>query len=223
MITETFFELIQVSIGNRKSLSVSPSDEEWHALFLMAQEQAVLGIAFHALEILSPKEQRPSIPLLYEWIAISESIRKRNLILNNHCEEIQQELCNKGVRSSILKGQGIAKYYDKELSALRQPGDIDVYVDCGRKKAIEIAKELQGEPVDWDYKHLQLRLWDDVEIEIHYRVEIIFDIIKNIRLQKWFKENEILMYEKHCDLIMVKRISILISLSIKKTSSLLTM
>ena len=201
MITETFFELIQVSIGNRKSLSVSPSDEEWHALFLMAQEQAVLGIAFHALEILSPKEQRPSIPLLYEWIAISESIRKRNLILNNHCEEIQQELCNKGVRSSILKGQGIAKYYDKELSALRQPGDLDVYVDCGRKKAIEIAKELQGEPVDWDYKHLQLRLWDDVEIEIHYRVEIIFDIIKNIRLQKWFKENEILMYEKHCDLI----------------------
>lgn len=191
MLAESFFELIQVSIGNRDRLSRTPSAEEWQSLFLMAQTQAVSGIVFHALDILSKnKEQRPPLPLLYEWIGISESIRKRNLVLNNHCKEIQHELSNKGVRSSILKGQGVAKYYDKELSALRQPGDIDVYVDCGREKAIEIAKEWQREPVDLDYKHLHLHLWDDVEIEMHYRVEVLLNLVKNVRLQKWFQKHQ---------------------------------
>ena len=185
-----FYELIQVALGNKDRLSETPSETEWCKLYDIAQEQAVAGLAFIALDKLSMHGQKPPLDLLFEWIGLSEQIKQRNAIMNIRCEELQQRLTEEGFRSSILKGQGVAKYYDKGLCSLRQPGDIDVFIDCGRKKAIEIAKEWLGEPVDWDYKHLHLRLWDDVEIEMHYRVEVLLNLVKNVRLQKWFKAHE---------------------------------
>lgn len=73
------------------------------------------------------------------------------------------------------------------LGALRQPGDIDVCVDCGLKKALAFAKATGQKNVDWDYKHLHLNVWGDTEVEMHYRVEVLLNLWKNRRLQKWFK------------------------------------
>jgi len=108
-----------------------------------------------------------------------------------------------GVRSSILKGQGVAMYYDEPLQELRQPGDIDIYVDCGRERLFEIVDsiEFRGDRQsedknrkssirDWDYKHLHLDVWTDTEVEVHYRVEVLLNLWKNRKLQKWFKEHE---------------------------------
>lgn len=76
------------------------------------------------------------------------------------------------------------------LGALRQPGDIDVYVDCGLKKALAFAKATGQKNVDWDYKHLHLNVWGDTEVEMHYRVEVLLNLWKNRRLQKWFREHQ---------------------------------
>ena len=185
-----FFELIQVALGNKEKLSHNPTEKEWHELYAMCQKQTVAGVAFFALDKLSRVGQKPPQAILFEWIGLSEQIKQRNVVMNKRCEELQQRLSEEGIRSSVLKGQGIAKYYDKELCCLRQSGDIDVYVDCGREKAIELALKLQGEPVDWDYKHLHLHLWNDVEIEMHYRVEVLLNLVKNARLQKWFQKHQ---------------------------------
>lgn len=185
-----FIELINVALGNKEKLTRNPTEKEWHELYAMCQKQTVAGVAIYALDKLSKVGQKPPQALLFDWVGLSELIKLSNVIMNKYCGELQQRLSEEGFRSSILKGQGVAKYYDKEICMLRQPGDIDVFVDCGREKAIEIAKKWQGEPVDWDYKHLHLRLWDDVEIEMHYRVEVLLNLVKNARLQKWFKTHE---------------------------------
>ena len=51
-----FFELLQVAIGNRDSLSTTLSPDEWEQLYVIAKEQTLTGIAFAALERL-PQEQ----------------------------------------------------------------------------------------------------------------------------------------------------------------------
>lgn len=95
-----------------------------------------------------------------------------------------------GIQSSILKGQAIGTYYG-ELSRLRQSGDIDVYVCCGRKKAIEYAKQIGDSNPEWDYKHLHLKVFSDTEVEVHYVPEVFLNLIKNNRLQKWFADQKV--------------------------------
>lgn len=186
-----FFELIQVALGKRRVLSRTPSEQEWQELFDMSEKQAIAGVAMAALEKLSGQEQKPPMDLLYEWIGLSEQIRQENLRLNKCCKQLQRMLGEAGLRSSILKGQGMLSYYDEPLRELRQSGDIDIYVDCGMEKALNVVQQFEGLSVEsWDYKHAHLDIWDDVAVEMHYRVEVLLNLRKNKKLQKWFKNHE---------------------------------
>lgn len=197
-----FFELLQVALGEKAVLSRTPSAEEWQKLYSLATKQAVTGITMSALEILSVQRQKPPMGILYEWIGVTEQIRLANQQLNKYCKQLQQILDKNGLRSSILKGQGIASIYDvrgkkeygsydeKNLGSLRQPGDIDVYVDCGREKTIQLAHNLGQSLVKWDYKHLHLSIFPDAEVEVHYRVEVLLNLWKNRKLQEWFDKHQ---------------------------------
>lgn len=190
-----FFELLQVALGNRESLSKTPSKNEWEEIYDESGRQAVTGILLHGIDRL-PAEQRPSQVFLLQWIGEGQIIEQRNRVMDERCVDLQNKLDSYGLRGTILKGQGIARLYDKELQSLRQSGDIDVYVDCGLKGALEFAKSIGQETIEWDYKHLHLNVWADTEVEMHYRVEVLLNLRKNRRLQKWFKENNALLYSK---------------------------
>lgn len=207
---DLLFELLQCALGVRHKLSRNPSDDEWISLYKKAQEQALAGVLMQGLEALSQMGQKPPQPLLYEWIGVSEQIRHRNQELNARCKELLLLFHKRNVRSSILKGQGIARLYDVtdkekgceyDMSELRQSGDIDIYVDIPRGRAVSISEELTGDKVHWDYKHLHLEIWDDVEIEVHYKVEILFNLFRNRKLQRWFKRNENLLFSEEHEII----------------------
>lgn len=184
-----FFELLRVAVGQQDCLSHTPTANEWRELYVMAEKQAVLGICFHGIERLHGQKQTPPQNVLFEWIGAVEFIKQKNALLNKRCVELQKKLEDSGIKSSILKGQGIASCYG-ELTSLRQPGDIDIYVDCGRKKTLQFAKSVSCKDVEWDYKHLHLDVFKDTEVEMHYRVEVLLNLRKNRRLQRWFKEHE---------------------------------
>ena len=184
-----FFELLQVAVGNRERLSRVPSDDEWSDLYDESERQAVTGILLHGIDRL-PVEQRPPQDILLQWIGVGQMIEQRNHLMDKRCIELLTKLKDAGLTPTILKGQGIAQLYGKELRPLRQSGDIDVYVDCGLKKALAFAKSQGQEKVEWDYKHLHLKIWDDTEVEMHYHVEVLLNLWKNRKLQKWFREHE---------------------------------
>lgn len=184
-----FFELLQVSLGNRGRLTSTPTSEEWENLYDESERQAVTGILLHGIERL-PAEQRPSQDILLQWIGVGQMIEQRNHLMDKRCIELLTKLKDASLTPTILKGQGIAQQYGKELRPLRQSGDIDVYVDCGLKKALAFAKSQGQEKVEWDYKHLHLKIWDDTEVEMHYHVEVLLNLWKNRKLQKWFREHE---------------------------------
>ena len=184
-----FFELLRVAVGQQSCLSHAPTTNEWRELYVMAEKQAVLGICFHGIERLHKQKQTPPQDLLFEWIGIAEYIKQKNASLDKQCGKLQAMLKEVGIRSSILKGQGIARYYG-ELAHFRQPGDIDIYVDCGRNRALQFAYDNGHKDVNWDYKHLHLDIFKDAEVEVHYRVEVLLNLWKNKRLQRWFREHQ---------------------------------
>lgn len=190
-----FFSLLQLSIGSGETLSRHPSEEEWGELYKMAAKQALVGICFvgvrRYMEASSQSGDVPVVPrkIYFQWLGMAAQIQQRNGVMDERCVELQSKLRLYGINSAILKGQAVAAYYG-ELKDWRQPGDIDVYVDCGREKAIEYAQSIKQEYVEWDYKHLHLKIFKDAEVEMHYRPEVLLNLAKNKRLQKWFQSEE---------------------------------
>lgn len=189
-INKLFFELIRVATDNQVCLSHKPRADEWGELYVMAKKQSLVGVCFAGVQKLQMQRQCPSEMLYLQWMGMAAKIQQRNEVQNMQCAELQAKLTACGMRSSILKGQGVACLYDYKLRNLRQSGDIDVYVDCGRERAIEYARSIQDE-VDWDYKHLHLKVFMETEVEMHYRPEVFLNLFKNKKLQRWFERPEI--------------------------------
>lgn len=194
MLNNLFFELIQVSIGRRDSLSRVPSSEEWNALYSFSVKQAVTGVCFCGVQRM-PKEQLVEMPvrLKLQWFALAESVKQRNELMNSRCVEVQRMLTEEGMKSCILKGQGVARLYDfndnGNLGAYRQSGDIDIYVPCGMEKALRWCREKYGD-VEYDYINAHVPVFKDVEVELHWRVQSMTNLFRNRRLQRWLEREE---------------------------------
>ena len=180
-----FFELIQVALGEKECLTKNPSEQEWKEMFDMAKKQAVVGIAFLALNKLSEVGQKPPLPLLYEWIGLSEQIKAQNKIVNSRCIEITKLFADAGFRSCILKGQGNALMYADPLS--RTSGDIDIWI-VGRRDEIKRFVISRTPDVFECYHHIDFPIFDDVVIEIHYTPCTCLSIISNKQFQNYCKK-----------------------------------
>ena len=160
-----FFELLQVALGTREKLSKRPSEYEWKAMFVLAQKQAVAGIAFSALDKLSAQGQKPPKTILYEWISIAEQIKQRNILMNTRSVELIQLFDKNGFKSCILKGQGNALMYTEPL--LRTSGDIDIWVSGAREEIIDFCRS-RVESCNVSSLHIQFPIWPDVDTEVHF-------------------------------------------------------
>lgn len=196
LIDTLFYSLLRVSLGTQDALPRLPTESEWEELFEMAVKQSLVGVCFVGLQNLGADaddgfEKIGMSEVLYlDWMGMAAQINMKNELMNQQCVELQKRLEAEGFKSSILKGQAVAMLYGEELRGFRQSGDIDIYVGCGREKAIEFARSIQGD-VDWDYKHLHLKVFDDTEVEMHYVPEVFLNLKKNRKLQKWFKKPEV--------------------------------
>lgn len=162
-----FFELVQVALGVRPCLSHSPSSQEWDDLYAMAKKQSLVGVCFAGVQRLQQQRQEPPEMTYLTWMGMAAKIQQRNEVLNRQCVELQAKLTADGVRSCILKGQGVAGIYGS-LSLLRQSGDIDVWVDADEEGALRWVRKYQRE-LDLDYKHVHLDVFDGTSVEVHYR------------------------------------------------------
>lgn len=194
-----FFSLIQVSLGTRQVLSGIPSKEEWQAMFDTASRQALSGICFCGLSNLYRSENSLvkwykdggiaslSKELYFSWANLALQIQDRNATLDSRCVDLQTLLGNMGLRTSILKGQGVATLYGS-LSAYRQSGDIDVWAEGGIQTLLPVVYEKFGK-CDFDYINAHLKIYDDAEVELHWRVQAFTNFNKNRKLQRWVNEN----------------------------------
>lgn len=185
-----FYELIRVSIGVSSALSFIPNCQEWNVLYRLAMKQALIGVCFYGVQRL-PKEQIVNLPmhLKLQWLGMAASIQKRNDLMNNRCKELQKRLKDARINSCILKGQGIASIYFDTLCNLRQPGDIDVWVEGGLDSVKLLATQM-NQRIKVTEQHADLKFFTDVEVEVHFIPTILRSPFANKCLHKWMKEQE---------------------------------
>ena len=212
-----FLDLIRVSIGVSDSLLSTPTAEDWESLFRTSQKQALVGICFNGLQKLSLNKKRNQIAnlplqLKMRWLAIALKIQKRNEFMNDMCVKIQTIIHEKGYRTCIIKGQSAAALYhslrendnNTELSTLRQAGDIDIWIEGGRKKVLNLVNSI-APTKEIRETHACLDIIPELEIEAHYRPGLIRDFRRNRLLQRYFQDsakkcftNKVYINDKHC-------------------------
>lgn len=215
MEVRLFFEFLQVAVGNRKSLSVSVTDADWHRLFEFCKRQALIGVGFSAVEKLHTMGVVCPAALRMQWLALALQIEKRNGLLNEQCSQLARRYEHDGLSTCILKGQGNCLNYPEGLRNRRQCGDIDVwtaplcdisvavqtgkgeveYVEYyGRKAVMEYVRmqhRLEGnieKPVI-RYHHIEAPKIDGTEVEVHFRPCYAHSPLRNWRMQRWFEEH----------------------------------
>lgn len=186
-INNLFFELIRVAIGNRLCLSHTPSAAEWTLLYDMAKKQSLVGICFAGVQRL--QKQRPPEMLFLQWMGMAAKIQQRNETLSKQCAELQGKFSDCGVRSAVLKGQGVASIYSEPLTTLRQSGDIDLWVDAPKEKVVELARKTRSEDKA-SYLHVGAHFFKDTEVELHYRPTYMRCLWHNKRMQEWCESHK---------------------------------
>lgn len=193
-----FFELIRVAIGNACRLSHTPTADEWGLLYAIAKKQSQVGICFAGLQRLKPSEtlELPET-LRLQWMGMAAKIQQRNELVNKRCIELQARLSADGIRSCILKGQGVAQQYNEDLRSLRQSGDIDVWIEGGYRNVVNWAKT-QSEVTEINDHHVDLNIFSDTDVEAHFSVGGLHDKWKNRKYQKWQLKMANRQFENRC-------------------------
>ena len=193
---QPFFALLRLAMTGEQFDAV-PTAEEWSEFYQMAGIQSVTGVCFTASPRL-PKAQQPPVELMVRWMGEAEDIRRMNELQNQEAARLTRLFTEAGRRSAILKGQANARLYPDRLS--RQVGDIDIWVEGGKKGVVALLMELglvtelgstsvDGKPTA-SYHHVHLRpTKDHIVVEVHFRPSSgNFNPFTNRRLQRWLEQ-----------------------------------
>ena len=226
MITQQYIELLQVAIGQCSCLSKVLTEEEWGQIYVSLKKHALLGVGYVAIQKL-PKEQWPPNAMIMQWVGVAQKIRLLNLELNEECRKVVTQLEHDGIGAVVIKGQSNLENYPEELREYRNPGDIDLWTKQTNDSGIPIAVK-QGDSVEYEYykgvrgiieyARLQRRVREDksrfkplyyhveyhtdkgTEVEMHYRPSFLCSPIRNMRMQRWFKEHFDVCLQNKCRL-----------------------
>ena len=177
-----FFELMQVSVGQLDCVSRFPEPDEWRKFHDLAKQQAVLGICHHGVTklfeygLVAPQE------LSLDWMAEAEEIKEHNRGETRRLITLQEELQKHHLRSSVMTGPGLTRFYNRELQSLRYTKGIDIYV-FGYKNQID------------------LNQWADMNVRIFTDLRAGKSMQRNNRLDKWILQNNDLMFRKAGELV----------------------
>ena len=165
-----FCNLLHVALGQSQELPHVLTETEWMSLLLVAKQQAVLGIAYKAISLL-PAGQRPPRVLSIRLSMLAESVRGRNIQMNQEAARYTQLFAKQGFQCVILKGQANARLYPDPLS--RQAGDIDIWIpdefDRVKQLLLDLGLFSKLQNAHKFSHHIGFRNENGIEIEVHHR------------------------------------------------------
>ena len=166
----------------RKLFFEFPEPNEWQKFYELAKKQAVIGVCYHGVTklfdygLVAPQE------LSLDWMAEAEEIKEVNRGRTRKLIALQEELQKHHLRSSVMTGPGLTRFYDRELQTLRYTKGIDVYV-FGYKNQIDMSP------------------WADINVHILPELRVGKSRQRNNRLDKWVLQNDDLMFRKAGEMV----------------------
>ena len=182
-----FCELQQVAIGRKDNVSRIPTERDWSEIYRLAVKQSVVGLLFSAVEKLNAGDSslKPGISLFYQWLGEVAQIEVQNKRMNEAAVELYRMFRKDGIRSCVLKGQGLARLYPEPLR--RQPGDVDLWVEGSRERTLRYLKVKGYETGAVVIHHVDAKIIEGVESEIHFIPIWLCNPLHNRRLQSFFR------------------------------------
>lgn len=147
-------------------LSLFPlSPQIWQRIYHLATVHTVRGILFRAFYYL-PETLQPAPELMAKWLVESDAIEGHNRQMDAALDSISRFFFKNGLRPLLLKGQGVAAFY--EIPAQRECGDIDFCFPnpAHFDRAVQLLK-FHGIAVQAKPDGSQACRWQDVEVELH--------------------------------------------------------
>lgn len=171
-----FCSLLQVALGVSREFPYTPSENEWQALFQIAKQQCVMGVAYNAIHLL-PQNARPPRIIAIKWSGAAEMIRGTNRLINEEAAHFTRLFAERGLRSTILKGPANARLYPDPLS--RQVGDLDIWVPGGYEKLNRLLLDMklisESIPASKLFHQIGFHSEKNILIEVHHRpVECLY-------------------------------------------------
>ena len=87
VITDKFFELIQISLGNKNGFEQPPSESECGMLFQLSCKHSLAGILFEGFKKTKTKVQGKAQTLFFEWYALQLQTIAANI---HQCERAKE-------------------------------------------------------------------------------------------------------------------------------------
>ena len=180
------FELLLVGTGVRKGLKQTYTDKDWMRALAIAQDQAIVGVLLSAIEAL---DVQPPKPLLLQWIGLVQLLEQESERMAEAGDTAVKYFREHGFACQILKGSAVARYYPQPLR--RSSGDVDIWLDGGRKQIYDFARafDKDGKLYGVNYHHIHFHLIDDVHIEVHIWPSFLSSPLRNWRLHKFCNQH----------------------------------
>lgn len=180
-----FQELILISLGKREQFSRRLTDKDWTSIYKEAQRQSLVGVLLKGVEkAIASGENKPKF--LMQWIAQTLTLENRNRQLDARCKDITDIFNGIGLRSCVLKGQGVALLYPNPLR--RQCGDIDLWVEGNRDEIYRILKA-RWNIGDTVIHHAEVEIFMDTPTEIHFIPSFTYSPFLYRKYKKFFKRS----------------------------------
>lgn len=159
-----FLLLIKAGLWENE-FRLSPYDKiDWQVVYLLAQEQSVLGLVLAGFEHSNVK---PPQDLLLEWIGEVQMTEQQNKAMNEFIAVLIEKLRSIGVYALLVKGQGIAQCYERPL--WRLSGDVDLLLSHDNYRKSKQWFDDIGVVIEEEKpykKHISYRV-EDWDVEIH--------------------------------------------------------
>ena len=180
----TFFELLRAGLWGDENPDIRiDGTTDWQEVYRLATEQSVLGLVLAGLE---HSDVKPPKVLLLQWIGEVQVIEQRNKEMNVFVADLIENLRKNDIYAILVKGQGIARCYEKPL--WRACGDVDLLLsDSNYKKASNVLTKIASS-VDEESsynKHIAMTI-DGWTVELHgtlrgaiTRIDHVIDEVQN--------------------------------------------
>ena len=210
-----FFALVRAGLWEKEVELRKYGTTDFAEIMCLAEEQSVVGLVTAGLEHVID-EKVPQEELL-QFIGQSLQLEQQNADMNKFVAMLVEKMCNAGIYTLLVKGQGVAQCYEKPL--WRSCGDVDLFLsDENYQKAKNLLIPLASE-VEQEYegaKHLGMTI-DGWVVELHGRLyvglpkrinrvldDIYVDTFTGGNVRSWNNNGtQVFLLEKENDIIYV--------------------
>ena len=186
-LTETFFKLIRLGIGNDSVGCVGGvSDIDWNALEALAAQHGLSAILVDGVERLTDGK-RPPKPVLLQWIGETlQGYEYRYELYRRALAEMAAFYKEHGFKMMVLKGYACSLDWPKPEH--RPCGDIDIWQYGQQKEADAVLAREKDVDVDNSHQHHTVFYWRDFMVENHYDFINVHHHKSNAAFEKILKE-----------------------------------